>query len=84
LYYASKHEVETLSEKPRNQVFSDLLYTRNWHLCKPHIVDYIKSQGWDEPQVKIFMVLKEGTLESLVGAPVDASADANSVFPQML
>ncbi|KAN0073555.1 hypothetical protein V8E54_008775, partial [Elaphomyces granulatus] len=35
-------------------------------ISHPHIVDYIASQGWDEPQVEIFMGLKEGTLESLV------------------
>jgi serine/threonine protein kinase len=34
--------------------------------------------------VEIFMGLKEGTLESLVESGADASAIANSVFPQML
>ncbi|CZR69589.1 uncharacterized protein PAC_19489 [Phialocephala subalpina] len=34
--------------------------------------------------VEIFMGLKEGTLESLVESGADASAVANSVFPQML
>ncbi|KAH8598558.1 kinase-like domain-containing protein [Bisporella sp. PMI_857] len=53
-------------------------------ISHPHIVDYIASQGWDEPRVEIFMGLKEGTLESLVGSGADAVAVANSVFPQML
>ncbi|KAN0116785.1 hypothetical protein V8E51_002762 [Hyaloscypha variabilis] len=46
--------------------------------------DTSHSQGWDEPQVKIFMGLKEGTLESLVESGADASAVANSAYPQML
>ncbi|KAI4119822.1 MAG: hypothetical protein LQ338_007227, partial [Usnochroma carphineum] len=53
-------------------------------ISHPHIVDYIASQGWDEPQVEIFMGLKEGTLESLVESGVDTSGVAYSVFPQML
>lgn len=35
-------------------------------ISHPYIVDYIASQGWDGPQVEIFMGLKEGTLQSLV------------------
>ncbi|MCJ1479186.1 hypothetical protein MMC13_007870 [Lambiella insularis] len=53
-------------------------------ISHPHIVDYIASQGWDEPQVEIFMGLKEGSLESLIESGADAFAVANSVFPQML
>lgn len=53
-------------------------------ISHPHIVDYIASQGWDEPKVEIFMGLKEGTLESLIESGADASAIADSAFPQML
>ncbi|KAI9777857.1 MAG: hypothetical protein M1839_008534 [Geoglossum umbratile] len=35
-------------------------------ISRPHIVDYIGSQGWDKPKAEIFMGLKEGTLESLI------------------
>ncbi|KAH8726459.1 kinase-like domain-containing protein [Phaeosphaeriaceae sp. PMI808] len=35
-------------------------------LKHPHIVDYIKSQGWGGAKVEIFMGLKDGTLKSLV------------------
>ncbi|KAH6884922.1 kinase-like domain-containing protein, partial [Thelonectria olida] len=31
-----------------------------------HVVDYISSQGWNGPEVEIFMGLKEGTSTSLV------------------
>ncbi|KAJ8062011.1 hypothetical protein OCU04_009793 [Sclerotinia nivalis] len=53
-------------------------------LGHPHIVNYIASQGWDEPQLEIFMGLKEGSLNSLIESGVDVSEVANSVFPQML
>ncbi|KAH8588766.1 kinase-like domain-containing protein [Bisporella sp. PMI_857] len=50
----------------------------------PHIVDYIASQSGGDPQVEIFMGLREGTLESLVESGANAFAAANLVFPQML
>ncbi|TAQ83791.1 hypothetical protein B7494_g7893 [Chlorociboria aeruginascens] len=50
----------------------------------PHIVNYIASQNWDEQIVEIFMGLKEGTLESLIGSGIDPLAIADLVFPQML
>ncbi|KAI9768629.1 MAG: hypothetical protein M1840_004826 [Geoglossum simile] len=51
----------------------------------PYIVDYIGSQGWDGPQLEIFMGLKEGSLQSLVSrGGVNTSNIAEFVFPQML
>ncbi|KAL8939734.1 MAG: hypothetical protein Q9211_002604 [Gyalolechia sp. 1 TL-2023] len=53
------------------------------NLSHPHIVDYITSQGWNGPDVEIFMGLKEGTLESLIESGSGLSV-AESVFHQML
>ncbi|KAF8846778.1 kinase-like protein [Acephala macrosclerotiorum] len=51
----------------------------------PHIVDYIGSQGWDQPTIEIFMGLKDGTLASLIEkAPELQKLVAESAFPQML
>ncbi|KAF2022282.1 kinase-like protein [Aaosphaeria arxii CBS 175.79] len=54
-------------------------------LNHPHIVDYITSQHWNEPQVEIFMGLKEGTLQSLIECgSFQPFVIANIVLPQML
>ncbi|KAI1109832.1 kinase-like domain-containing protein [Nemania sp. NC0429] len=50
----------------------------------PHIVDYIGSQGWDGPQIEIFMGLKTGTVESLVESGADTKNVAVDLLPQML
>ncbi|KAI9163550.1 Calcium/calmodulin-dependent protein kinase I [Paramyrothecium foliicola] len=55
----------------------------------PNIVDYIASQGWNGPEIEIFMGLKDGTLESLVDSKNSLSKDqlievSNAVFHQML
>ncbi|KAM5356570.1 hypothetical protein ACJ41O_003216 [Fusarium nematophilum] len=51
-----------------------------------HIVDYISSQGWDGPEVEIFMGLKEGTLRSLVDSDcsVPITDLAHTVLHHML
>ncbi|KAH8669292.1 kinase-like domain-containing protein [Ilyonectria robusta] len=51
-----------------------------------HIVDYISSQGWDRPEVEIFMGLKEGTLQSLIGnkCSVPITDLAHTVLHHML
>ncbi|KAJ6041577.1 hypothetical protein N7460_006967 [Penicillium canescens] len=56
------------------------------HICHPHIIDYITSQGWDGPSVEIFMGLKDGTLRSLVlkGGFSSLTSLAHYVFHQML
>ncbi|KAG5970518.1 hypothetical protein E4U55_001637 [Claviceps digitariae] len=66
MYYAVKREIETLSR-----------------LSHPHIIDYIGSQGWelDEPEMEIFMGLKEGNLQSLI---VERGADFHAFAPVVL
>ncbi|KJZ69990.1 hypothetical protein HIM_10617 [Hirsutella minnesotensis 3608] len=55
-------------------------------LSHPHIVDYIASQGWDGPEVEIFMGLMQGTLESLVKSGISTPVIqlGECVFHQML
>lgn len=47
-------------------------------------MQFFGAQGRDGPQVELFMGLNEGTLSSLVKDSADASAVAESFFPQML
>jgi serine/threonine protein kinase len=47
-------------------------------------VDYIASQGWENPRIEIFMGLKEGTLESLFSSGISIANLERSVFHQML
>lgn len=54
---------------------------------KPHVVDYIASQGWAEPRVEIFMGLRDGNLEALISNGVftkQPSSLPNTVLRQML
>ncbi|KAI1153672.1 kinase-like domain-containing protein [Nemania diffusa] len=51
-------------------------------LNHPHIVDYISFEG--EPEVKIFMGLKQGTLHSLVENGVMSNQLGETVLHQML
>ncbi|KAF2188147.1 hypothetical protein K469DRAFT_737535 [Zopfia rhizophila CBS 207.26] len=50
---------------------------------EPHIVDYIASQGWDGPEIEIFIGLKKRTLESLVKSR-SCPPITDSVFYHML
>ncbi|KAK5080222.1 hypothetical protein LTR05_008735 [Lithohypha guttulata] len=52
-------------------------------ISHPHIIEYITSQGWDGPEVELFMGLKEGTLEALI-EDGDCQDVAELVFHQML
>ncbi|KAI0968037.1 kinase-like protein [Xylaria arbuscula] len=51
-----------------------------------HIVDYITTEGWDTGKVKIFMGLKEGTLQSFVegGNSINPNKLGETVLNQML
>ncbi|KAJ9137739.1 Serine/threonine-protein kinase 33 [Pleurostoma richardsiae] len=51
-----------------------------------HIVEYLGSQDWDQPETVIFMGLKDGTLESLVenGCSVPIKDLSPTVFHHML
>ncbi|CAH0022777.1 unnamed protein product [Clonostachys rhizophaga] len=55
---AGPMQQEWVNLKREVQILSRLKHT--------HIVEYISSQGWDGPEVEIFMGLKEGTLHSLI------------------
>lgn len=52
------HQEEWIKIKREVEILSEISHD--------HIVEYIASQGWSEPEVEIFMGLKEGTLESLI------------------
>ncbi|KAG5998415.1 hypothetical protein E4U43_002415 [Claviceps pusilla] len=50
-----------------------------------YVIDYIASEGWDGPEVQIFMGLKEGSLKSLmIGTGADVPTVANLILEQML
>ncbi|KAL8652677.1 MAG: hypothetical protein Q9210_002540 [Variospora velana] len=82
-----KREVETLARISHVLDPSYPLVLHSLTSNKPHIIEYFGAQGWDAPQVELFMGLKEGSLETLIQANVfqeDQTQIANALFPQML
>lgn len=85
LYYALKREVEALSEINHVSKPFSTSYAHETDIRASHTSSIIsRHKAGTNRRVKIFMGLKEGTLESLIESGANVPVVATTVFPQML